>query len=231
MDLREKVVAVTGAFGSLGAQVVLAAQRAGAAVAAIDIGPVPTCGGTGRVRNYGGVDVSDGASAKRVLDAVAEDLGGLDALVNVAGTFRWETLSEGSLDTWDLLYKVNLRTAVAASQAALPHLARRSPGSRIVNVGALAAVKGTTGMAAYSSSKAGVARLTESLADELKDRGITVNAVLPSIIDTPANRRDMPTADFARWVEPRQIADVVAFLLSPQADAVTGALLPVPGRV
>jgi NAD(P)-dependent dehydrogenase (short-subunit alcohol dehydrogenase family) len=87
------------------------------------------------------------------------------------------------------------------------------------------------GMGAYAASKAGVARLTEALAEELKDRRITVNAVLPSIIDTPTNRKDMPDADFSRWVSPAQLTAVIAFLLSDAADAVTGANLPVSGRV
>jgi len=92
-------------------------------------------------------------------------------------------------------------------------------------------VKAGAGMGAYAASKAGVARLTEALAEELKDAGITVNAVLPSIIDTPPNRADMPKADFDRWVKPEQLADVILFLVSDRAAAITGALLPVVGRV
>ncbi len=86
-------------------------------------------------------------------------------------------------------------------------------------------------MGAYAASKAGVFKLTEALAEELKDRGITVNAILPTIIDTPPNRKDMPDADFSRWVKPEQIADVIVFLLSDKAQAITGALIPVAGRV
>jgi NAD(P)-dependent dehydrogenase (short-subunit alcohol dehydrogenase family) len=86
-------------------------------------------------------------------------------------------------------------------------------------------------MGAYAASKAAVARLTEALADEFKDVGVRVNAVLPSIIDTAANRAEMPDADFSRWVEPSALADVIAFLLSEDARAVTGALLPVTGRI
>jgi NAD(P)-dependent dehydrogenase (short-subunit alcohol dehydrogenase family) len=229
MNLAGKLVAVTGAFGTLGAAVVLAAQEAGARVAAIDRAAAPAIA-LGDAALFGGVDLGDYASAKATLDNVAQMLGGLDALVNVAGMFRWETLNDGSLDTWDLLYRVNLRTAAAASKAALPHLLQRGSG-RIVNVGAGAAVKAGAGMGAYAASKAGVARLTEALAEELKDQRITVNAVLPSIIDTPPNRADMPKADFDRWVKPEQLAGVIVFLLSEQAAAITGASLPVSGRV
>jgi NAD(P)-dependent dehydrogenase (short-subunit alcohol dehydrogenase family) len=128
------------------------------------------------------------------------------------------------------MYKLNLATTVASCQAALPHLLKASAG-RIVNVGAMGAAKAAAGMGAYAASKAGVARLTEALADELKDSGITVNAILPSTLDTPRNRLDMPQADFTRWVSPADAAEVIAFLVSDQARAVTGALIPVAGRV
>jgi len=102
---------------------------------------------------------------------------------------------------------------------------------RIINVGAAAAAKAGTGMGAYAASKAAVAKLTEALAEELKDKGVNVNAVLPTIIDTPANRADMPKADFARWVEPQALADVIIFLSSRAARAITGASILVAGRV
>ncbi|MEW6019792.1 MAG: SDR family oxidoreductase, partial [Pseudomonadota bacterium] len=127
-------------------------------------------------------------------------------------------------------YAMNVKTAANASRAALPWL-RRSAAGRIVNVGAMGAIKSAAGMGAYGASKAGVHRLTESLAEELKGEGITVNAILPSIIDTPANRADMPDADFSAWVSPADLAKVMLFLASPDARAVTGALLPVTGRV
>jgi len=231
MKLEGKRIAVTGAFGSLGAAVVLAARAAGARVAAIDhAATAPTALNDAGVHAIGGTDLGDGTAAQHAIDAAAQALGGLDALVNIAGTFRWQTLEDGDLDSWDLLYRVNLRTAAAASKAALPHL-RQSAAGRIVNIGANAATKAGAGMGAYSASKAGVARLTEALAEELKDTRITVNAVLPSILDTPPNRKDMPDADFERWVKPAQLADVIVFLVSDHASAVTGALLPVVGRV
>jgi NAD(P)-dependent dehydrogenase (short-subunit alcohol dehydrogenase family) len=164
------------------------------------------------------------------MSTVVSRLGGIDVLVNVAGTFRWQTLADGDVATWDLLHSVNLKTAVVASKAILPHLFTRGAG-RIVNVGANAAAgRAAAGMGAYTASKAGVQRFTESLADELKDRGITVNAVLPGTIDTLQNRADMPKADFTRWVEPAALAEVIAFLASDAAHAVTGASIPVLGR-
>ncbi|HET7562519.1 MAG TPA: SDR family oxidoreductase [Rhodanobacteraceae bacterium] len=226
MSLAGKRVAITGAFGSLGAAVVQAALAAGAQVAAIDRADAPA--DTHGAHAFGGVDLADSAQAKTAIDAAAKALGGLDALVNIAGTFRFEMLADGSAETWDFLYRVNVRTAVAASQAALAHL---PDGGRIVNIGAASALKAGAGVGAYTASKAGVLRLTEALAEELKPRGITVNAVLPSILDTPPNRRDMPKADFDKWVKPAQLADVIVFLLSDASSAMTGALIPVTGRV
>jgi len=226
-QLQGKRIVVTGAFGALGGAVVEAASAAGARVAAVDRSaeapPALAAAGV-----YGGVDLGDAAAAAAVFERIGAEVGGIDALVNVAGTFRWETVEAGSLDTWDLLYAVNLRTAVAASRAALPLL---GGGGRIVNIGAAAAARAGAGMGAYAASKAGVARLTEALAEELKDRAITVNAVLPSIIDTAQNRADMPDADFARWVAPADLAAVIVFLLSDAARAITGASIPVTGRV
>jgi len=227
MQLDHRRIAVTGAFGALGAATVQAALGAGARVVAIDRTDAPS-GGLGDATCLGGVDLADPRAAKEALAAAAQALGGLDGLVNIAGTFRYETLADGNLDTWDLLYRVNLRTAVAASQAALEHL---RAGSRIINIGAASALKAGAGIGAYTASKSGVMRLTEALAEELKDRGITVNALLPSILDTAPNRADMPKADFDRWVKPQQLADVILFLLSDQASAITGALIPVTGRV
>ena len=127
------------------------------------------------------------------------------------------------------MYDLNLRTAVSACMAALPFLEKSRSGA-IVNVGALGAVKAGAGMGPYAASKAGIAKLTESLAEELKGR-VTVNAVLPSIIDTPANRAAMPEADFSKWVSPEDLAEAMLFLASVKSRAITGALLPVTGGV
>jgi NAD(P)-dependent dehydrogenase (short-subunit alcohol dehydrogenase family) len=149
--------------------------------------------------------------------------------VNVAGGFVWETLGEGSWASWERMYRINVQTAFEASRLALPAL-RASRGA-IVNVSAAATARAGAGMGAYTAAKSAVSRLTEALAAEELANGVRVNAVMPSVIDTPANRRDMPDADPGRWVTPTEIAEVVAFLLSPAASGVTGALVPVVGRV
>ncbi|OGA97627.1 MAG: 3-oxoacyl-[acyl-carrier-protein] reductase [Burkholderiales bacterium RIFCSPHIGHO2_12_FULL_69_20] len=223
-------VLVTGGLGVLGLAVGSLLAERGASVilldrAAWDGVPLPGVAGV-----LGGVDLADEVAAQAALVETDRQLGGLNALVNLAGGFRWETLEGGSLASWDALYSMNLRSAVVACRAALPHLRRAQP-SAIVNVGALAAAKAAAGMGAYAASKAGVARLTEALAEEMKDQGVRVNAVLPSILDTPANRADMPDADATRWVQPRALAGVIAFLLTDDAGAITGACLPVAGRV
>jgi NAD(P)-dependent dehydrogenase (short-subunit alcohol dehydrogenase family) len=231
MNLQAKRVAITGAFGTLGTAVVQRALAEGARVAALDFAAGPrSADAFAGATLIGGIDLADGDAAKAALSRAATALGGLDALVNIAGGFAWEKLEGGSLDTWDRMYRMNVRTAVSATQAALPHLLANASG-RIVNIGAMGATKAATGMGAYAASKSGVARLTEALAEEFKDRGITVNALLPSIIDTPPNRADMPNADFERWVRPEQIGDTIVFLLSDRAQAITGALIPIVGRV
>ncbi len=177
----------------------------------------------------GGVDLSDSAQAKKAIDAAAAHFGRLDALVNIAGGFTYETVADGDIKSWQRMHALNLLTALNASQAALPHLAK-SPAARIVNIGAMGALQAGAGMGPYAASKAGVHRLTEALAAEHKGK-ITVNAVLPSTIDTAANRADMPKSDFSKWVRPQELAEVILFLVSDAASAVTGALIPVAGRV
>jgi NAD(P)-dependent dehydrogenase (short-subunit alcohol dehydrogenase family) len=231
MNLEGRRVAVTGAFGSLGLATVAALDAAGARIAAIDRADAPPRPfSQASVHAIGGIDLGDAKAAEDAIARSVAALGGLDALVNIAGTFRWEKVEGGALDTWDFLYRVNLRTAVAASRASIPHLVE-SGDARIVNIGAMGALKAGGGMGAYAASKQGVMKLTEALAEELKDKGVTVNALLPSIIDTPPNRADMPDADFSRWVKPEEIAGVIAFLVSHDARAITGALIPIVGRV
>jgi NAD(P)-dependent dehydrogenase (short-subunit alcohol dehydrogenase family) len=227
-----KRVVITGAAGVLGSAVARAFMAAGARLALIDRATESKDLPKGLDPPsffLGGIDLTEPAHALRAMDTADSKLGGIDVLVNIAGGFRWETIADGQIATWDFLYSINLKTVVCACKAALPHLP--SGHGRIINVGAAAAAKAGAGMGAYTASKAGVAKLTEALAEELKDKSINVNAVLPTIIDTPANRADMPKADFSRWVEPAALADVIVFLSSNAARAITGASILVPGRV
>jgi NAD(P)-dependent dehydrogenase (short-subunit alcohol dehydrogenase family) len=229
-----KIVVVSGAFGNLGRVVAEEASRRGASVVALDRSATAPEGLGERLGAsalmLGGVDLSSAEEARKAMADIKAKFGRIDALINIAGGFRWETVENGDIATWDFLYAINVKTAFNASKAALPYLLESGAG-RIVNVGANAAIKAAAGMGAYAASKAGVLRLTESLADELKNKGVTVNAVMPSIIDTPANRADMPKAKFDSWVAPRDLAAVILFLVSDEAKAVTGALIPVTGGV
>ncbi|WP_027530797.1 SDR family oxidoreductase [Bradyrhizobium sp. WSM3983] len=226
--MQGKIIVVTGAHGALGKVVADVALSRGARIAGIDHAPSQMPPTTGRIE-IGGVDLSDTAQAKMAVEAAAKHFGRLDALINIAGGFAFETVGDGDIKTWHRMHALNVLTALNTSHAALPHLAASKAG-RIVNIGAMGALQAGAGMGPYAASKAGVHRLTEALANEWKGK-VTVNAVLPSIIDTKANRADMPKADFSKWVTPQELAEVILFLVSDAASGVTGALIPVSGRV
>lgn len=218
-------VIVTGGFGVLGRAVAQAFRDNGDTVARIDFAqsaPDPNPGGL----DIGGVDLTDAAQAAAAAEQVRSALGGIDVLVNVAGGFVWETLADGGPETWARMYAMNATTCVTMTKAALPTLST-TPGAAIVNIGAGSALLAGAGMGAYAASKQAVHKLTESLAAELSGTDCTVNAVLPSIIDTPTNRADMPDADFSQWVQPVSLAKVIVFLASPAARNLNGALIPV----
>jgi NAD(P)-dependent dehydrogenase (short-subunit alcohol dehydrogenase family) len=230
MNLSGKVLVITGGNGALGQAVTATLSGYGARSAVLDFSDAAPKNQPAGTLHYGGIDLTREDAAHSAMARVAKDAGRLDGLINLAGGFRWEKTEGGTLATWEAMYTLNLRTVVVSCQAALSYLPQAG-GGRIVNVGALGAVKAGVGMGAYAASKAGVAKLTEALAEELKDKRITVNAILPSILDTPKNRLDMPQADFSRWVTPNEAAEVIAFLVSDAARAITGALIPVAGRV
>jgi NAD(P)-dependent dehydrogenase (short-subunit alcohol dehydrogenase family) len=222
--MSNRSIVVTGGFGVLGRAVAAAFAAAGDKVARVDYAPAPADAGAGYL-DLGGVDITDAPAAAAAVEKIKAEFGGIDVLVNVAGGFIWETIVDGSVESWDRMHKINVLTNITMTKATLPALLE-AKGARIVNIGAGGAVKADVGMGAYGSSKSGVHRLTESLAAELADKDITVNAILPSILDTPTNRADMPDADFGTWVKPEAVAEVIQFLASPAARSVTGALIP-----
>ena len=228
MTLEGKTLVVTGAAGALGRAVAATAAGYGGRVIGLD-----------RVADPG----IDGVDSYHRIDLLAQaDLGGrfrglgpVDGLLNIAGGFAMapfasEQPGEPDEDNWSAMFAINVTTLRRAVAAALPQMLAQGRGT-IVNVGALAALAGAAEMAAYSAAKSAVLRLTESLSEEYRHRGINVNAVMPSIIDTPANRAAMPDAVSCTWVGPRDLAEVICFLASDSARAVHGALVPVRGLV
>ena len=220
------MIIVTGAGGSLGQAVVRRLVEAGHKVAAVDI--APTIADAGQSLTLPGTDLLDEASLGAAVAQIAAQ-GPITGLANVAGGFVWEMLDGGAVATWEKMFRMNVLTTLHAVRAALPHL--RQSGGAIVNIAANAAVRAASGMGAYTASKAGVMRLTEALAAEEMANNVRVNSIMPSIIDTPVNRADMPDADFTQWVTPRQVANTIAFLLSEEASAITGAHVPVTGKL
>jgi NAD(P)-dependent dehydrogenase (short-subunit alcohol dehydrogenase family) len=235
-DVRGKVVIVTGAAGNLGQAVAESFARAGARRVLVDRAPdrlatlYPTASTAPDTLLASGYDLAEEADAQRLADNVLQRFQRIDILVNAIGGFAGgKRVHEETLSTWDKMYRINLQTTLNACRVVVPGMLQQGSG-RIVNVAARAALSGAPTLGAYCASKSAVIRLTETLAAELKDQGITVNCVLPGTIDTPQNRKDMPKADFSKWVAPLAIADAILFLASDAARAVTGAALPVYGR-
>jgi NAD(P)-dependent dehydrogenase (short-subunit alcohol dehydrogenase family) len=219
--LKDKTVIVTGANGALGKAVVAAALHNGAKVIALDLGFSET---GAQVRQME-LDLGDAAA----VSAAVRDCGRIDVLLNIAGGFAMgPSVHETSAADWDAMFRMNVDTMRNMCAAVVPAMLAQGRGN-IVNVGALSAREGQGQMGAYCVAKSAVMRITESMSKELRGHGINVNAVLPSILDTPTNRADMPDADHSKWVDPADLAHVICFLGSDAACAVHGALVPVTG--
>jgi NAD(P)-dependent dehydrogenase (short-subunit alcohol dehydrogenase family) len=218
-----KVVLITGAAGALGSATADYFADAGARLALLDVqqldGP-----------HFSRVcDLTDAAACRAVVAEIEQAVGPVDVLANIAGGFAMgEAVHETSDDTWNFLMGLNAHSVLNMARAVVPGMVARGRG-KIVNIGAGAGQHGVPQLGAYSASKSVVIRLTESMAGELRERGINVNCILPSVIDTPANRKSMPDADFARWVRPEAMAKVIGFLASEAAEPIHGAALPVNG--
>jgi NAD(P)-dependent dehydrogenase (short-subunit alcohol dehydrogenase family) len=222
--LQNKRIVVTGAAGTLGRAAAAKAAGYGAEVIGLDL---LSDYSSEQLAEYHCVDLTDREATTRCIMA----LGDFDALVNIAGGFAMGTAASAADDEqWDWMFRINVDTLRNATSAAVPTLRERGHAA-IVNIGALGALSGQAAMSAYCAAKSTVMRLTESLSEELKSDGINVNAVLPSIIDTPPNREAMPDADFDTWVSPAQLAEAICFLASERARAIHGVLLPVKGLV
>lgn len=223
-----RTVVITGATGGLGSGVVPAFLAAGDRVIGLDTRPqaddwLARLGQPESLR-YRRLNVLDAGEIAAF--AQQEQSAGIDVLINLVGGFSMSSLSATSPAELERMLELNLKSTFLMCQGLLP-LLQASAAGRIVNVGARQALLGGPQATAYALSKAAVVNFTQSLAAELKTSSVTVNAVVPSIIDTPANRRDMPDADFDAWVQPADLAAVIAFLASPAARAVSGAVIPV----
>ncbi len=235
-DFGGQVVVVTGAVGTLGSALAPAFADAGAHVAPIDhrsgrlAKAFPTLDAAHHLL-LDGVDAADEQAAAQAVARVLERFGRIDVLVNSAGGFTGGApIHETPLDEWDQMLRLNLRTALVMSRAVTPQMISQGAGC-IVHVGSRAGVVGGANVAAYAASKRALQTLAESQAAELKGKGVTVNIVLPSTIDSEQARAGSPKADPAKWVTPASLAGVILFLASPLAHDVTGAALPVYGRV
>lgn len=236
VDLAGKVAVVTGGAGNLGRAVVESFFRSGARVAVVDrdadrarqafAGVVPE----GDHCMMVAADLLDEASVSRMVAAVVERFGSIDILANLAGGFASAgPVQDAGQPDFDHMFNLNARTVFIVSRAVIPVMLQQGRG-KIVNVGAKAALSGSANSGLFVASKMAVIRLTESMSADLKNKGINVNVVLPSTIDTPANRQDMPKADPAKWVTAASLANVILFLASDASDDINGASIPVYGR-
>lgn len=242
MALTDKVAIVTGAYGDLGtavtrklaeaeARLVLVGHDADALSSLVD--ELTVAEGLVSVSRVQAVpaDVTKVAAVKRVVEAAEQPFGQIDMLFNIVGGWAGgSNVVDTDVDIWEHMIELNLNSVFIVSRAVLPHMAERGHG-KIVNVSSKAATQTGKNRAAYAVAKAAVLKLTEAMSAEFKDRGVNVNAVLPSTIDTEANRQAMPSADFDTWVTPAEVADAMLWLASEEADAIHGAAVPVYGLV
>jgi NAD(P)-dependent dehydrogenase (short-subunit alcohol dehydrogenase family) len=221
MEMKGKVVLITGGAGALGQTVVPAFLSSGASVVLGDLNPVNMRGVTALK-----ADFTDQRQVRSLVDEVIRISGRIDALINLVGGFMTGRVVETDVSLWQRMLTMNLTSAFLLSQAVLPSMMQRGQG-RIVHVAARAALEPFAGAAAYIVSKTGLIGLVRTLSAELEGSGVTVNAVLPSTIDTPANRKAMPAADPSKWARPDSIADALTFLASDAAGQISGALIPI----
>lgn len=232
MDFEGRTILITGAAGNLGRAAAETFSGKGARLALLGstIGSLDRAFPDERAdRIKVAVDLLDADGVRDAVAKVESDLGPIHAVCAAAGGFHMgETVHETAPEAWQRMMDLNTGTLLNTVRAVVPGMIDRGAG-KIVTIGANAATKGSAQMGAYIASKSAVLRLTETLSAELRGKGINVNCVMPSIIDTPENRAAMPKADPAKWVAPEKLAAVIAFLCSEEASAVHGALIPVTG--
>ena len=226
--MKDKVVLITGAKGGLGSFVTQRFLATDATVVGTsrsiskedflepNFVPLP-------------VDFTKAAAVREAVETVVRRFGKLDVLVHVLGGFAGgQTVAETDDATWEQMRDLNLTSAFYVLRAAIPHL-RKSGKGRIIAIGSLTAVEPHSGLGAYVTFKSALATLVRTVALENKDKGLTANVVLPGTMDTPANRKSMPGADFSQWVRPGDVADLALWLADDRAAQVTGTVIPIDG--
>jgi NAD(P)-dependent dehydrogenase (short-subunit alcohol dehydrogenase family) len=236
-DFEGKVVLITGGTGSLGREVCLAFLKSNtvAAITHVTDKEIPqlesTLGDLMKKAILLKADIGDEQQVKNLVSAIMKKYGRIDILINVVGGYiGGKKVTEMTEKEWDLMMNLNLKTAFLISKHVVEQMVRQGSG-KVVHVAARLGLKGIGGNSAYGASKSGLIRLVESLSDEVKDKNINVNCIMPSIIDTGTNRKDMPNADFSKWVKPSEIAQAMLFLASDDSKSIHGSAMPVYGLV
>lgn len=236
MDFTGRIAIITGGTGALGAAAVHAFASSGAAV----VVPYRDEGSFGRLCEALGdlatrvegrrTDVTGAAAVAALVADVIGRHGRIDFLLNLVGGYEGGRFADTDLAQWDRMLALNLRSALVCTHAVLPHLIERGSG-RIITIGARSALEPPAGSSAYAASKAAVGAMTQAVAREIRTTGVTINCVAPSTIDTEANRQQLPKADPSRWVQPGDVAALLAYLCSDAAGAINGAVIPIYGQV
>jgi len=232
MTHTKKTVLLTGAAGNLGSAVAQIFAHDGANLVLLDRSPLTDTVLASLEPALClpiALDLYDAAQVLAAVDQAVARFGRIDVLCNLTGGVAMgQTVHETSDSAWDVMQDINVLTLRNTARAVVPHMLRQG-GGKIVNVGAFSAQRGLAGMGAYIAAKSEVLRITEAMSAELRMKNINVNCVLPTVLDTPQNRADMPDADPSRWVHPQDLARVIAFLASDAARAIHGAGVPVTG--
>ena len=236
-DFEGKVVLITGGTGALGREASLSFLKSNAVaiITHVTDREIPqlesTLGDLMKKVMLIKADIGDEEQVEKTVSDVVKKYGKIDVLINVVGGYLGgKKVTEMTGKEWDLMMNLNLKTAFLISKHVVGQMVKQGSG-KVVHVAARLGLKGIFGNSAYCASKSGLIRLVESLSDEVKDKNINVNCILPSIIDTGANRKDMPDADFSKWVKPSEIAQVMLFLASDDSKLIHGAAMPVYGLV
>ena len=232
-DFSNKVVLITGGTGALGKTLTQRFISSGATTIVTYLKDENIETNKGQNTNnaqFIKADVTREEQVVRLISAIVERFGHIDILVNsVGGYLGGKSVTDLEEHEWDLMMNLNLKSAFLISKHVIPVMKSSGPGGKIVHISSKTGLKSEGHDSAYAASKSGLIRLVESISQETKELGINVNCILPSVIDTEANRRAMPKADFSKWVKTDDITNVVFFLCSQEAKVITGAAIPTYG--